>query len=135
MENLPLLTIITALPAIAALIIFAFVKGESETAVNNVRWVALFGTIFTFVFSLFMLAGFDSANTGFQFTEERDWLGIMTYRMGVDGISVLFVMLTTFLMPLVIWSSWGVTHRVKEYMIAFLLLETLMIGVFCALDM
>ncbi|MGB0853773.1 MAG: NADH-quinone oxidoreductase subunit M [Pikeienuella sp.] len=135
MENLPLLTIITALPAIAALIIFAFVKGESETAVNNVRWVALFGTIFTFVFSLFMLAGFDPANTGFQFTEERDWLGIMTYRMGVDGISVLFVMLTTFLMPLVIWSSWGVTHRVKEYMIAFLLLETLMIGVFCALDM
>ena len=135
MENLPLLTIITALPAIAALIIFVFIKGDSEAARANVRWTALLATIFTFVFSLFVLFGFDADNTGFQFKEEVEWLGVMTYRMGVDGISVLFVMLTTFLMPLVIWSSWGVTYRVKEYMIAFLLLETLMIGVFCALDM
>lgn len=135
MENLPLLSIITGLPTFSALIIFLLVQGDSESAVRNIRWAALFGTIFTFVFSLFVLFGFDASDTGFQFVEERDWLGVMTYRMGVDGISVLFVMLTTFLMPLVIWSSWGVTHRVKEYMIAFLLLETLMIGVFCALDM
>ena len=85
--------------------------------------------------SLFILAGFDPANTGFQFVEERPWLLGMNYKVGVDGISVLFVMLTTFLMPLVIASCWNVTDRVKEYMIAFLLLETLMLGVFMALDM
>jgi NADH-quinone oxidoreductase subunit M len=67
--------------------------------------------------------------------EQRDWLLGMQYKMGVDGISVLFVMLTTFLMPLVIASCWDVKHRVKEYMIAFLILETLMLGVFCALDL
>ena len=67
--------------------------------------------------------------------EERAWLLGLNYKMGVDGISVLFVMLTTFLMPLVIASCWNVTDRVKEYMIAFLLLETLMLGVFMALDM
>lgn len=82
-----------------------------------------------------MLAGFDPANTGFQFVEERSWLGGLTYKMGVDGISVLFVMLITFIMPLTIAASWAVETRVKEYMIAFLVLETFMLGVFCALDL
>jgi NADH-quinone oxidoreductase subunit M len=85
--------------------------------------------------SLFLLVGFDPSDTGFQFVEEREWIFGLTYKVGVDGISVLFVMLTTFLMPLVIASTWDVTHRVKEYMIAFLVLETLMIGVFVALDL
>ena len=75
------------------------------------------------------------SNTGFQFVEERAWLGGLTYKMGVDGISVLFVMLTTVLMPLCIAASWNVETRIKEYMVAFLLLETLMLGVFCALDL
>jgi NADH-quinone oxidoreductase subunit M len=97
--------------------------------------VALFATSATFLVSLFILFGFDPANTGFQFVEEREWLLGLQYKMGVDGISVLFVMLTTFIMPLVIAASWDVTHRVKEYMIAFLLLETLMLGVFMALDL
>ena len=79
--------------------------------------------------------GFDPADTGFQFVEEHEWILGLTYKMGVDGISVLFVMLTTFLMPITIAACWNVTHRVKDYMIAFLLLETLMIGVFTALDM
>ncbi|GGL61792.1 NADH-quinone oxidoreductase subunit M [Wenxinia marina] len=92
-------------------------------------------TLFTFVVSLFILFGFDPANPGFQFVEEREWLLGLQYKMGVDGISVLFVMLTTFLMPIVIAACWEVTHRVKEYMIAFLVLETLMLGVFCALDL
>uniref|UniRef100_UPI003516291C NADH-quinone oxidoreductase subunit M n=1 Tax=Salipiger bermudensis TaxID=344736 RepID=UPI003516291C len=97
--------------------------------------VALIGTTLTFLISLFILAGFDSADTGFQFVEERDWLMGLKYKMGVDGISVLFVLLTTFMMPLTIAASWGVETRVKEYMIAFLLLETLMLGVFMALDL
>ena len=92
-------------------------------------------TVFTFVVSLFVLFGFDPSNTGFQFVEERNWLVGLQYKMGVDGISILFVLLTTFMMPLVIAASWNVTYRLKEYMIAFLVLETLMIGVFCALDL
>ena len=95
----------------------------------------MFATVATFLVSLFILTQFDPSDTGFQFVEERTWLAGLTYKMGVDGISVLFVMLSTFLMPLVIWSAWGVTHRVKEYMIAFLILETLMLGVFMALDL
>jgi NADH-quinone oxidoreductase subunit M len=86
--------------------------------------------------SLVIWAFFDYSNPGFQFVEERDWLGSnITYKMGVDGISMLFVILTTFLMPFCILASWkSVQNRVREYMIAFLILETLMIGVFCALD-
>jgi len=132
---LPLLSIITFLPLAGALIILFLVRGDSNQAIRNARLTALWTTIATFVISLFVLGGFDSADTGFQFVEEQPWLGFLTYKMGVDGISILFVMLTTFMMPLVIWASWGVENRVKEYMIAFLILETFMIGVFCALDM
>lgn len=135
MHGLPLLSIITFMPLIGALLILVMVRGDSPEAARNARLGALWATIGAFVVSLALLAGFDPQDTGFQFVEERPWLGDMTYKMGVDGISVLFVMLTTFLMPLVIWASWGVQTRVKEYMIAFLILETLMIGVFCALDM
>ncbi len=73
---------------------------------------------------------------GFQFLEERAWLGsFSSYRLGVDGISMPFVILTTLLMPLCILVSWAMEQRVKEYMIAFLVLETMMIGVFCSLDL
>jgi NADH-quinone oxidoreductase subunit M len=87
------------------------------------------------VASLLMLCDFDPQNTGFQLVHEAEWVMGLTYKLGVDGISILFVMLTTFMMPLVIYASWGVTTRVKEYMVAFLLLETLMLGVFMALDL
>ena len=94
-------------------------------------------TLFTFGVSLYIWAHFDKGTSGFQFVEEMDWLGAsIKYKMGVDGISVLFVVLTAFLMPLCIIASWeSIQTRVKEYMIAFLVLETLMIGVFCALDL
>jgi NADH-quinone oxidoreductase subunit M len=95
----------------------------------------MFATSVTFVVSLFLLSGFDSNNTDFQMVEQASWLMGLQYKMGVDGISILFVMLTTFMMPLVIAASWNVEVRVKEYMIAFLLLETLMLGVFMALDL
>ncbi|WP_295313607.1 NADH-quinone oxidoreductase subunit M [Roseobacter sp.] len=133
MDNL--LSIVTFIPAIAALILAVFLRGDDAAANRNAKWVAMFATVATFLVSLFILAGFDAQNTGFQFVEEREWLLGLQYKMGVDGISVLFVMLTTFMMPLVIAASWNVETRIKEYMIAFLLLETLMLGVFMALDL
>ncbi|MEO0861030.1 MAG: NADH-quinone oxidoreductase subunit M [Pseudomonadota bacterium] len=130
-----LLSIVTFTPLIAALILALFLRGDDAAAQRNAKWLAFGATTFTFIVSLFLLAGFDPQNTGFQFVEERTWIAGLTYKMGVDGISILFVMLTTFLMPLVIAACWDVTHRVKDYMVALLILETLMIGVFCALDL
>ncbi len=136
MSNWPLLSITTFLPLVGVFFIL-LVRGEDDGAKENMRRVALITTVFTFVISLFIWGGFDPANPGFQFQESEEWLGgSIGYRMGVDGISMLFVILTTFLMPFCILASWkSVQTRVKEYMIAFLVLETLMIGVFCALDL
>jgi len=133
MDNL--LSIVTFIPALAALILAVFLRGEDAASQRNAKWLALLATGATFLVSLFILAQFDPQNTAFQFVEEREWLLGLKYRVGVDGISVLFVMLTTFMVPLVVAASWDVTTRVKEYMIAFLLLETLMLGVFMALDL
>ncbi|WP_128293943.1 NADH-quinone oxidoreductase subunit M [Afifella aestuarii] len=137
MLNWPILSTITFLPLVGAGIIFFFIHGDEEVHRRNMRHVALGVTVVTFLVSLLLWIGFDPQNPGFQFVENADWLGgFMSYRMGVDGISMLFVILTTFLMPLCILASWeSVQNRVKEYMIAFLVLETLMIGVFCALDL
>lgn len=134
MDNL-LLSIVTFVPALAALILLIVARGEDEAAALVAKRFALVTTVATFLISLMILAQFDASNTGFQMVENATWIMGLNYKMGVDGISVLFVMLTTFMMPLVIYASWGVTSRVKEYMIAFLLLETLMLGVFMALDM
>jgi len=133
MDNL--LSITTFIPAIAAGILALFLRGDDEAAQRNAKWLAMAATAMTFVVSLFILIGFNPQDTGFQFVEERTWIMGLNYKMGVDGISILFVMLTTFLMPIVIASCWSVNTRVKEYMIAFLLLETLMLGVFMALDL
>ncbi|NNE88659.1 MAG: NADH-quinone oxidoreductase subunit M [Silicimonas sp.] len=133
MDNL--ISIVTFVPLIGAAILGLLLRGDDEAAQKNAKWLALAATTASFLASLFLLAGFDAANADFQFVEEAEWILGFTYKMGVDGISILFVMLTTFLMPLVILSCWDVTHRVKEYMIAFLVLETLMLGVFTALDL
>ena len=130
-----LLSIITFVPAVAAGILALFLRGDDLSAASAARWVALFATVLSLILSLFLLKGFDPANTGFQFVEDAPWILGLRYKMGVDGISILFVMLTTFLMPLTIAACWTVETRVKDYMIAFLLLETLMLGVFCALDL
>ena len=127
-----LLSVVTFLPATVA-IFMCFLNSEAK---QNARWIALWTTLFTFALSLLIWINFDPANPDFQFVEERAWLGPIKYKMGVDGISMLFVVLTAFLMPLCILASWeSIEDRVKEYMIAFLVLETLMIGVFCALDL
>jgi NADH-quinone oxidoreductase subunit M len=127
-----LLSVVTFLPLVGAVLI-AFLNKE---ATGNARWIALWTTLITFVVSLLIWWNFDKTTAGFQFVEEHAWLGPLKYKMGVDGISMLFVILTTFLMPLCILASWeSVEDRVKEYLIAFLVLETLMLGVFCALDL
>jgi NADH-quinone oxidoreductase subunit M len=130
----PILSLVTFLPVVGALFVLV-IRGEDETALRNMRWTTLFTTIITFVLSLSLWIDFDRSQSGFQFLEQRAWLGAFaSYRLGVDGISMPFVILTTFLMPLCIIASWGVKYRVKEYMIAFLFLETMMVGVFVSLD-
>ncbi|MEM9027640.1 MAG: NADH-quinone oxidoreductase subunit M [Pseudomonadota bacterium] len=132
MNEAPLLSIITFLPLVGVLFI-AFLPRD---ATRNARWGALWTTVVTFGVSLALWINFDPTTADFQFVETRPWFGPVQYKMGVDGISMLFVILTTFLMPLCILASWeSIQTRVKEYMIAFLVLETLMIGVFCALDL
>ena len=135
MTDWPILSTVTFLPLVGIVLIL-LIRDDSESARRNIRSITLLTTIVTFVLSLFIWAGFDNSQAGFQMVEKHDWLDSgISYHMGVDGISMLFVILTTFLMPLCILASWeAIEKRVKEYMIAFLLLETLMIGVFCALD-
>jgi len=135
MADWPILSVVTFLPLLGALFICA-IRGEDELALRNMRYVALWTTGITFILSLLIWTNFDNGLSTFQFEEKGEWLGgAITYHMGVDGISMLFVILTTFLLPGCILASWQITNRVKEYMIAFLVLETLMIGVFCALDL
>ena len=135
MSGVPILSLVTFLPLVGALLIL-LIRDDGEAARRNIRNVALLTTVFTFVVSLLIWVYFDNAEAGFQFVEQVAWLDSgISYKMGVDGISMLFVILTTFLMPLCILASWqSVEKRVKEYMISFLVLETMMIGVFCALD-
>ena len=111
-------------------------KGDDEASLRNIRWATLATTLATFALSLFIWSGFDTTSAAFQFVEQKNWLGSgLVYKLGVDGFSMPFVLLTTFLMPFAILASWdSIQKRVKEYMIAFLVLETLMVGVFCALD-
>ncbi|ESZ52177.1 NADH-quinone oxidoreductase subunit M [Mesorhizobium sp. RSR565B] len=131
----PILSLVTFLPLVGVLMIL-FIRDDSPNARRNIRTIAFTTTAATFIISLFIWTGFDNSQAGFQFVEKFAWLDSgISYHMGVDGISMLFVILTTFLMPLCILASWeAIDKRVKAYMIAFLLLETLMIGVFCALD-
>ena len=129
--SLPILSLCTFVPLLGALAILLMPKPDSA------RWIALGTTALVFVLSLVMWAGFDNANPGFQMVEKLEWLGGgISYHMGVDGISMLFVVLTAGLMPFCILASWqSIETRVAEYMVAFLVLETMMIGVFCALDL
>ncbi|MFL1874591.1 NADH-quinone oxidoreductase subunit M [Hansschlegelia beijingensis] len=136
MTDWPILSLLTFLPLVGVAFLLV-IRGNDEAALRNIRHVALWTTVIDFVIALVLWAKFDHANPGFQFVENAEWLGgAINYRMGVDGISTPFIILTAFLMPFCILASWtSITHRVKEYMIAFLVLETLMIGVFSALDL
>ena len=137
MSGTPLLSLTIFLPLFGAVLLMLMVRGDDSFAQRNARWIALWTTLVTFAVSLAIWVKFDPAVAGFQMLEEHPWVGNgISYKLGVDGISMLFVILTTFLMPLCILASWeSIGTRVKEYMIAFLLLEALMTGVFCSLDL
>ena len=133
-----ILSLITFLPllGVAAIVALRLVGQPGDARDNAGKWIALATTLITFAVSVKLVLDFDPANPGFQFLEEVPWFAGLNYRMGVDGISVLFVLLTTFLLPLCVVASWKtIEKRVLEYMIAFLVLEALVVGVFCALDL
>ncbi|MBM3486811.1 MAG: NADH-quinone oxidoreductase subunit M [Alphaproteobacteria bacterium] len=137
MGALPILSIVTFLPLVGALFIL-FVRGDAETVARNARYTALWTSLITFLLSLWLWIGFDTRTAEFQFVEKVAWIPAfgIHYHMGVDGISMLFVLLSTLLTPICVLASWeAIETRVKEYMIAFLVLETLMVGTFAALDL
>src|SRR5712691_8821874 len=136
MASWPILSVTTFLPLLGALFIMSM-RGEDPSIARNARWVAMWTTLITFAISLILVWRFDAGSSEFQFVERKPWLGgTITYHLGVDGISLPFVILTTALMPICIIASWlPIRRRVKEYMVAFLVLETLMVGTFCALDL
>lgn len=132
----PLLSLLTFLPLVGGAVIMA-IRGSEEAVASNARWAALWTSLIVFALSLVLWFKFDTSSAGFQFVEEAAWLpqwGI-SYKMGVDGISVLFVLLATALTPICILASWeSIGTRVREFMFAFLVLETMMVGMFAALD-
>ena len=137
MSGLPILSLLTFLPLVGALFIFS-IRGDNETVALNARSVALWTTGINFFLSLYIWFNFDPSTADFQFVEKVEWMPVLglQYHMGIDGISMLFVLLTTLLSPICILASWeAIQTRVKEYMISFLILETLMVGMFCALDL
>jgi NADH-quinone oxidoreductase subunit M len=137
MASWPILSVVTFLPLVGALIIMLLPSGDDPAVKRNARWIALWVTVIDLAIVLLLASRFDAASAEFQFVEKKPWLGgAISYHMGVDGISLPFVILTAALMPLCILASWRVIEtRVKEYMVAFLVLQTLMTGTFCALDL
>jgi NADH-quinone oxidoreductase subunit M len=135
MTSIPILSIVTFFPLVGALIIMFL--PQTEAGVRNIRITALGAAVITFIVSLFILVYYDPSNPGFQLIERKEWIpgtGVI-YQKGVDGISLWFVLVSTFLTPICIISSWKAIHdRVREFMIAMLVLETMMVGMFTALD-
>ena len=134
--NFPILSLIIFLPLVGSLFIF-FIKDTPENNNLNSRYVALFTSGLNLILSIYLWMSFDSSISEFQFIEQKKWLsGNINYKLGIDGISVLFILLTAFILPLCVLSaSSSIKSRLKEYLIALLILETLMIGVFCSLDL
>ena len=140
METWPLLSIVTFAPLVGALLILVMVRGDREATDRNARWLALWASLATFLISLLIWINFETGTADFQFVEKVAWFSIpggytLSYHMGVDGISMMFVLLSTLLTPICILCSWEMKSRVREYMAAFLVLETFMVGTFCALDL
>jgi NADH-quinone oxidoreductase subunit M len=137
MSDWPLLSLVIFLPLAGAGFIL-MIRGEPDVVAQNARSVALWTSSITFLLSLLIWANFDPTQAGFQLVEQGEWfVGVdINYHVGVDGISLWFVLLSTLLTVLCVISSWySVNVRVKEFMVAFLVMDTLMVGVFCALDL
>ena len=134
--NFPILSFITFFPLLAAVCIFA-IQGKKTDYIKNSQNVAIFASVLNFVLSLYLWFSFDNTHSGFQFVEEYEWLkGFVNFKFGIDGISIIFILLTTFIAPICIFSGINsISFRIKEFLILILLMETLMIGVFCSLDL
>ena len=132
--NFPILSSLILLPTIGGLFILF---GRSSSNYNGAKYISLFISLANFILSIYLWYVFDSNNSGFQFVEERIWLqGFINYKVGIDGISILFIVLTTFITPLCIISvNSTIKNRLKDFLVAILFMETLMIGVFCSLDL
>ena len=132
MSNFPILSLLIFIPLIGSLFILV-IRGEEKIVKRNSRQVALWTSTMVFALSLLLWKNFDITTAEFQFVDHQEWMPNLNiaYHVGVDGISILFVLLTTLLIPICILASWdSIQERVKEYMIAFLILETMMIGMF-----
>lgn len=137
MANYPILSFLIFLPLFGAIIIFLFIRGDEETIRRNSRNTALWTTIATFILSLVLWVNFDNTTHQFQFEEKFQWIKgyEIYYHLGIDGISLFFILLTTLLMPICILTSWdSIAKRMREFVIAFLLMESTVIGVFASLD-
>ena len=134
--NFPILSAVTFLPLIGSIFIL-LIKDSSDKSINNAKYVAIFTSFVNFLLSIFLWFSFDTSTADFQFIENKQWVrGYFNFKFGVDGISILFILLTTFITPLCILSVINsVKERIKEFLIALLVMETLMIGVFCSLDL
>jgi len=134
--NFPILSAIIFIPLIGALFILV-TAGEQKTVVKRSRYVAIFSSLANFFLSIFLWYSFDASTSEFQFVEERNWMeGFINFQLGIDGISILFILLTTFIAPICIFSGiHSIKFKIKEFLIAILVMETLMLGVFCSLDL
>ncbi len=134
MMNIPILSLLICVPTVGALFIL-FTKSTEKY--NSHKYISVFISIINFILSIYLWYKFDNSNSSFQFVENREWIyGFINYKVGVDGISILFVVLTTFITPLCILSvNSTIKNRLKDFLVAILIMESLMIGVFCSLDL
>ena len=134
--NFPILSAIIFIPLIGAFFIFA-TKGVQKNVEKNSKYVAIFSSLTNFLLSIFLWYSFDTTTADFQFVEKKKWMeGFINFQLGVDGISILFILLTTFIAPVCIFSAINsIKFKIKEFLIAILVMETLMLGVFCSLDL
>ena len=133
--NFPVLSFLILLPTIGALFLF-FTRSNNDNNLT-VKYVALFTSLVNFFLSIYVWILFDQSTSEFQFVEDRVWIkGLINYKVGIDGISILFIILTTFITPLCIISvNNSIKNRLSEFLIAILVMESFMIGVFCSLDL
>jgi len=134
--NFPILSAIIFIPLIGAIFVLLS-RGNLKNTEKNAKYVAIFSTLVNFLLAIFLWYSFDPTTPNFQFIEKRDWLnGFINFQLGIDGISILFILLTTFIAPICVFSGIGsIKFKIKEFLIAILLMETLMLGVFCSLDL
>ena len=134
--NFPILSAIIFIPLIGALFIF-IIRGNTKTVEKNSKYVAIFTSLVNFLITIFLWFSFDNSTANFQFVEEKNWMsGYISFQLGIDGISILFILLTTFIVPICIFSGiQSIKFKIKEFLIAVLVMETLMLGVFCSLDL